>query len=84
MAGVPGTDGTSPGPALERRQACEEVERFEQAAPGILPPAAFVHPWTAALGRAVVKRALEPVHDQAVGVPVEPLEYERGTRDMAA
>ena len=51
----------------QRRQAREEVERFEQE-----------------LGRAVVKRALEPVHDQAVAVAVESLECERGTRDIAA
>ena len=67
MVEVPGTVGNGPGPAVERRQAREEVERFEQE-----------------LGRAVVKRALEPVHDQAVAVAVEPLECERGTRDIAA
>ena len=35
------------------------------------------------LGGGVAKRALEPVHDQAVAVAAEAVERERGTRDIA-
>ena len=58
------------------RQSREEVERLKQAAPGILPPAAFVPPCTAELAGAVAKRPLESVHDQA-GSPGRPPLSER-------
>ena len=63
MVGVRGKDSVIPNEMTSRarRQAREEVERFELE-----------------LGRGVVKRALEPVHDQAVAVTVESLERERG------
>jgi hypothetical protein len=68
----------------ESGQARQEVKRLEQAAPGILPPAAFVHPWTAELAGAIAEGPLELVHHQPVAVQAQTLECERSTRHVAA
>jgi ABC-type amino acid transport system permease subunit len=56
---------------VAHRDAHHQFEWLEQAALGILPPAAFVHPCTAELGRAIAKRTLELVHHQAVAAAAQ-------------
>ena len=65
-------------------EASDKVERLEQAAPGILPPAAFVHPCTAHVGGAVAEWALERVDHQPIAVDAQPLECDGPARDVAA
>jgi hypothetical protein len=69
---------------VAHRDAHHQFEWLEQAALGILPPAAFVHPCTAELGGAIAKRTLELVHHQTVAVAAQPLERDREPRDIAA
>jgi len=71
-------------PRHQRGETGDEVERLEQAALGILPPAAFVHPWTAELGGAVTKGMLQLVDHQSVAVAAETLQGNGGARHIAA
>ena len=68
----------------QRGQASDEVQRLEQAALGILPPAAFVHPCTAHMGGAVAKGVLQRVDHQGVAVAAQALQRNGRARHIAA
>ena len=84
MVGMQGIVGNNPCPAVEGGQARDEVLGLEEAAPGILPPAAFVHPCTADVGGAITERPFELEHHQPVAVDAQALLGDRRSGHVAA
>ena len=83
-ASIPTSAPTRGLHSLPAGETSNKVQRLKQAAPGILPPAAFVRPCTAHVRGAVAERVFQFIDHQAITVDAQPLQCNRPSRAVPA